>query len=90
MGSNSIGISTGTSTVLCTIQPFSFSHVVLDNQDLVDGLKIKVQLGSVSKASLTELSGGQWYAQLITIVALTTVSYPSPSCMYKGRSSRYR
>ena len=59
-----------------------------DNQDLMDGLEIKVQLGSVWKQSLTELSGGQRYAQLI-IIALTTVSYPSPPCIYKGRSSRY-
>ena len=33
-----------------------------DNQDLMDGLEIKVQLGSVWKQSLTELSGGQRYA----------------------------
>ena len=32
-----------------------------DNQDLMDGLEIKVQLGSVWKQSLTELSGGQRY-----------------------------
>jgi structural maintenance of chromosome 2 len=30
-----------------------------DSQDLMDGLEIKVQLGSVWKQSLTELSGGQ-------------------------------
>ena len=33
-----------------------------DGQDLMDGLEIKVQLGSVWKQSPTELSGGQWYA----------------------------
>jgi hypothetical protein len=32
-----------------------------DHQDLMDGLEIKVQLGSVWKQSLTELSGGQRY-----------------------------
>ena len=32
-----------------------------DKQDLMDGLEIKVQLGSVWKQSLTELSGGQRY-----------------------------
>ena len=32
-----------------------------DGQDLMDGLEIKVQLGSVWKQSLTELSGGQRY-----------------------------
>ena len=30
-----------------------------DGQDLMDGLEIKVQLGSMWKQSLTELSGGQ-------------------------------
>ena len=30
-----------------------------DGQDLMDGLEIKVQLGSVWNQSLTELSGGQ-------------------------------
>ena len=54
-----------------------------DNQDLMDGLEIKVQLGSVWKQSLTELSGGQRYAPLI--ILLTTLSYSGPTCMYKGR-----
>jgi hypothetical protein len=60
-----------------------------DNQDLMGGCEIKVQLGSVWKASLTELSGGQRYAEFIIIITLTTVSYLCPSCMYKGRLSRY-
>jgi structural maintenance of chromosome 2 len=30
-----------------------------DGQDLTEGLEVKVRLGSVWKASLTELSGGQ-------------------------------
>ena len=30
-----------------------------DGQDLMQGLEVKVQLGSVWKQSLTELSGGQ-------------------------------
>jgi len=47
-------------------------------------LKIKVQLGSVWKQSLTELSGGQRYAHLI-IIFLTALSYLSPMCIYKGR-----
>jgi chromosome segregation ATPase len=59
-----------------------------DNQDLMDGLEIKVQLGSVWKQSLTELSGGQQYAQFV-IIALTTVSYLRPTRMFKGRLSRY-
>ena len=32
-----------------------------ENQDLMDGLEVKVRLGSVWKQSLTELSGGQRY-----------------------------
>src|SRR5579863_6699355 len=38
-----------------------------DNQDLMDGLEIKVQLGTVWKQSLTELSGGQRYAHLVIL-----------------------
>lgn len=43
-----------------------------DGQDLTQGLEVKVQLGSVWKQSLTELSGGQRYdcppvAPLITV-----------------------
>jgi len=45
-----------------------------------DGLEMKVQLGSVWKQGLTELSGGQRCAHVIII--LTTLSYPSPTCMY--------
>lgn len=33
-----------------------------DGLDLMDGLEIKIRLGSVWKQSLTELSGGQRYA----------------------------
>lgn len=32
-----------------------------EGKDLTDGLEVKVQLGSVWKQSLTELSGGQRY-----------------------------
>jgi len=49
----------------------------------MDGLEIKVQLGSVWKQSLTELSGGQRYAY--PIILLTIRSYLSPTCMNKGR-----
>ena len=34
-----------------------------EGQDLTEGLEVKVRLGSVWKASLTELSGGQRSAQ---------------------------
>lgn len=33
-----------------------------EGRDLTEGLEVKVQLGSVWKQSLTELSGGQRYA----------------------------
>ena len=33
-----------------------------DGQDLIQGLEVKVRLGTVWKQSLTELSGGQRYA----------------------------
>lgn len=36
-----------------------------EDQDLTDGLEVKVQLGSVWKQSLTELSGGQRSVHLI-------------------------
>jgi structural maintenance of chromosome 2 len=32
-----------------------------EGQDLTEGLEVKVRLGSIWKASLTELSGGQRY-----------------------------
>ena len=35
-----------------------------EGQDLTQGLEVKVQLGSVWKQSLTELSGGQRYVIL--------------------------
>ena len=37
-------------------------------QDLMDGLEVKVQLGTVWKQSLTELSGGQRYAEFLDFV----------------------
>jgi hypothetical protein len=51
-----------------------------DHQDLVDGLEIKVQLGSGWKQDLTELSGGERYAHLILFASL---SYLSQTCMYR-------
>lgn len=36
-----------------------------EGQDLTQGLEVKVQLGSVWKQSLTELSGGQRYISLM-------------------------
>jgi len=37
-------------------------------QDLMDGLEVKVQLGTVWKQSLTELSGGQRYVEFLDFV----------------------
>ena len=47
-----------------------------EGQDLTEGLEVKVRLGSVWKASLTELSGGQRYGISVTQLAfgLTTLS----------------
>jgi chromosome segregation ATPase len=48
--------------IFAELLPGNFSKLQPpDNQDLMDGLEIKVQLGSVWKQSLTELSGGQRY-----------------------------
>jgi structural maintenance of chromosome 2 len=37
-----------------------------EGQDLMQGLEVKVQLGTVWKQSLTELSGGQRYETIIS------------------------
>jgi structural maintenance of chromosome 2 len=37
-----------------------------EGQDLMQGLEVKVQLGTVWKQSLTELSGGQRYETVVT------------------------
>ncbi len=51
--------------IFAELLPGNFSKLQPpDNQDLMDGLEIKVQLGSVWKQSLTELSGGQRYVCL--------------------------
>jgi chromosome segregation ATPase len=48
-----------------------------DGQDLMQGLEVKVQLGSVWKQSLTELSGGQRSTASSTIQSrkITLTSY---------------
>ncbi|KAH9955702.1 P-loop containing nucleoside triphosphate hydrolase protein [Russula dissimulans] len=51
-----------------------------ENQDLVDGLEIKVQLGSVWKQSLTELSGGQ--RSLIALSLIMALLQFKPAPMY--------
>jgi structural maintenance of chromosome 2 len=43
-----------------------------EGQDLTEGLEVKVRLGSVWKASLTELSGGQRYVRVTAEQALRT------------------
>jgi len=39
-----------------------------EDKDLMDGLEVKVRLGTVWKQSLTELSGGQRYAFVWSLV----------------------
>ncbi|KAI0264934.1 condensin complex subunit SMC2 [Gloeopeniophorella convolvens] len=51
-----------------------------DGQDLMDGLEIKVQLGSVWKHSLTELSGGQ--RSLIALSLIMALLQFKPAPMY--------
>jgi structural maintenance of chromosome 2 len=55
-----------------------------DGQDIVDGLEVKVRLGTVWKQSLTELSGGQRYAHLSALPVVPHADGPA------GRSSRSR
>ncbi|RDB22008.1 Structural maintenance of chromosomes protein 2 [Hypsizygus marmoreus] len=51
-----------------------------DGQDLMDGLEVKVQLGSVWKQSLTELSGGQ--RSLIALSLIMALLQFKPAPMY--------
>ncbi|KAF5360038.1 hypothetical protein D9758_007643 [Tetrapyrgos nigripes] len=51
-----------------------------ENQDLMDGLEVKVQLGSVWKQSLTELSGGQ--RSLIALSLIMALLQFKPAPMY--------
>lgn len=51
-----------------------------ENQDLTQGLEVKVRLGSVWKASLTELSGGQ--RSLIALSLIMSLLQFKPAPMY--------
>ncbi|KAF7325946.1 Structural maintenance of chromosomes protein [Mycena kentingensis (nom. inval.)] len=51
-----------------------------DGQDLMDGLEVKVRLGSVWKQSLTELSGGQ--RSLIALSLIMSLLQFKPAPMY--------
>ncbi|PPQ65045.1 hypothetical protein CVT26_015741 [Gymnopilus dilepis] len=51
-----------------------------EGQDLMDGLEVKVQLGSVWKQSLTELSGGQ--RSLIALSLIMALLQFKPAPMY--------
>ncbi|KAI6127030.1 condensin complex subunit SMC2 [Pisolithus sp. B1] len=51
-----------------------------ENQDLMQGLEVKVQLGSVWKQSLTELSGGQ--RSLIALSLIMALLQFKPAPMY--------
>lgn len=51
--------------IFAELLPGNFAKLVPpDGQDVTQGLEVKVQLGSVWKQSLTELSGGQRYGFL--------------------------
>ncbi|KAH9009648.1 condensin subunit, partial [Lactarius pseudohatsudake] len=66
---------------LCGAAPGNFAKLQPpDGQDLMDGLEIKVQLGSVWKQSLTELSGGQ--RSLIALSLIMALLQFKPAPMY--------
>ena len=58
-----------------------------EGQDLTQGLEVKVQLGSVWKQSLTELSGGQRY---ITTLFAEKTPLITCSCLHSDHSLRSR
>jgi structural maintenance of chromosome 2 len=61
--------------IFAELLPGNFSKLQPpEGQDLTDGLEVKVRLGSVWKASLTELSGGQRYVGLLVSVVLHYVA----------------
>ncbi|KAI9507224.1 condensin complex subunit SMC2 [Russula earlei] len=67
--------------IFAELLPGNFAKVQPpDNQDLMDGLEIKVQLGSVWKQSLTELSGGQ--RSLIALSLIMALLQFKPAPMY--------
>jgi structural maintenance of chromosome 2 len=60
--------------IFAELLPGNFANLQLpDNQDLMDGCEIQVQLGNVWKQSIKELSGGQQYTQII--IALSPLSH---------------
>ncbi|KAI0296748.1 condensin complex subunit SMC2 [Multifurca ochricompacta] len=67
--------------IFAELLPGNFSKLQPpDGQDLMDGLEIKVQLGSVWKQSLTELSGGQ--RSLIALSLIMALLQFKPAPMY--------
>jgi structural maintenance of chromosome 2 len=63
-----LGCSSDFGGIFAELLPGNFAKLQPpENQDLMDGLEIKVQLGSVWKQSLTELSGGQRYVRPLNL-----------------------
>jgi len=61
-----------------------------DNQDLMDGLEIKVQLVSVWRQSLTELSGGQRSLIALSLIMALFQFKPAPmACTSWTRSTQH-
>ena len=56
-------------SIFSTLLPGSQAKLVApDGQDILDGLEVKVGFGNVWKESLSELSGGQRYGVICSMV----------------------
>ncbi|KAF4622118.1 hypothetical protein D9613_009303 [Agrocybe pediades] len=74
-------VSTDFGGIFAELLPGNFAKLVPpEGQDLMDGLEVKVQLGTVWKQSLTELSGGQ--RSLIALSLIMALLQFKPAPMY--------
>ncbi|KDR72865.1 hypothetical protein GALMADRAFT_252175 [Galerina marginata CBS 339.88] len=74
-------VSTDFGGIFAELLPGNFAKLQPpDGQDLMDGLEVKVQLGTVWKQSLTELSGGQ--RSLIALSLIMALLQFKPAPMY--------
>ncbi|KAF8907016.1 condensin complex subunit SMC2 [Gymnopilus junonius] len=74
-------VSTDFGGIFAELLPGNFAKLQPpEGQDLMDGLEVKVQLGSVWKQSLTELSGGQ--RSLIALSLIMALLQFKPAPMY--------
>lgn len=65
--------------IFAELLPGSFAKLEpMDGQSITDGLEIKVQLGGVWKASLTELSGGQRSVIALSLILSLLQFKPAP------------